>query len=492
MAASNPKMRVIIPCIVLLVVSLSIMFFYGNSVSDTHGDSSHSDIVSTSSRGVSEPYVLSMPPGNCNCSVLYTQNFANPLQAATPSLYCQCVDTSTTLGAPEVQVVEKEVIKEVVKEVECPVCETTQVAEKEVIKDEKQEECPPVPWYAKDRNWHYPATLPLCSMDVCFDYSRCDDAEELLIYTYYKPLAPPRYFSRINETKYHTDDPAKACLFLVPFDNYDPWTFQKIKKLPYWNGGMNHLVLTFSDKYGRLAPRGDDLGNASILATDLQETMRRSGFDISIPLPAHYRIHEYQSVNALDRKYLATFRGLRYIGFTDDGVFRSSKEFRGMHNGKDVIVATTCEHQTNSFHRKNHPELGADCEEDKALYALYNFIDLMNTTFALVPAGRQPASYRFTEVLSAGAIPVLIADNYVKPFDTLIPWHKCVIQFPTTEMHRIVKTLRAVKDEEKVTRQRNCLQIYEEFLKDDDTLLRSTIRSLKARFLGAFPNLTEL
>lgn len=114
------------------------------------------------------------------------------------------------------------------------------------------------------------------------------------------------------------------------------------------------------------------------------------------------------------------------------------------------------------------------------------------STFALVPAGIQPASYRFIEVLSAGAIPVLIADNYVKPFDTLIQWYKCLVQFPTTEMHRIVAALRAMTEEEIVQRQQNCVAIYNEYLKDDETLVRSSVRALKARFLGAIPSFSDV
>ena len=554
------RLRWVVPCVLLVVISISFTFFYWN-------------VVSLSSNNVSlVPYTLAIPPGNCNCNctVIHAPNAANPSES-TPSLYCQCLEKSgigsnVTLACPklepqivqkevikevekacpkvEPQIIEKEVIKEVekdcpkvepqiiekevIKEVEkdCPKVEPQiiekevikevekecpkvepEVVEKEVIKEcpkmepqviekevvkEVEKECPPVPSYVLNRTWHYPASFPLCSMDVCFNYSRCSDAEELLIYTYYNPIPPPRYFSNIKDTKYHTNDPSKACLFLVPFDAAEPGDHQDIRKLPYWNGGLNHLVLTFSDKYARVAPSGDALGYASIVASDLQETMYRPGFDISIPFPGNFHLRQFQSVSPLDRKYFATFRGLRYLGYTDDGIFRSAKEFRSMHNGHDVIVATTCEHPTNNYKRTEHPELGEGCDEDREVHAKYDFVDLMNSTFALVPAGRQPASYRFTEALSAGAIPVLIADNYVKPFDSIIPWYTCLLQFPTTEMHRIVKTLRSMPDEEKLKRQRNCLQIYENYLKDNETLLRSTIRSLKARFLGAFPNLSEI
>lgn len=109
----------------------------------------------------------------------------------------------------------------------------------------------------------------------------------------------------------------------------------------------------------------------------------------------------------------------RYIGHKE-GNFRSDPAFRSMHNGEDVIVAVTCNHKTNNKIRKHHPEQGEGCGEDEVTYKEYDFNDLMNSTFGLAPAGRSPSSYRMIEILSAGTIPVLIADNYVKPFDTMI------------------------------------------------------------------------
>ncbi|KAL2651616.1 hypothetical protein R1flu_019744 [Riccia fluitans] len=202
------------------------------------------------------------------------------------------------------------------------------------------------------------------------------------------------------------------------------------------------------------------------MGSDIHETIYRAGFDISIPLPPNYRMHELQHLPALGRKYFPTFRGLQYLG-TGEDVFRSYYSFRNMHNGKAIIVETSRKHPINDEEQQEEPELGIHCDEDQKIHDAIEFKDLMNTTFALVPSGIQPSMYRFIEALSACSIPVLIADNYVRPYDTIIQWQKCLIQFPTTEMHRIVA-------------------IYQEFLKDNDALLRLTIRSLKARFMGVF------
>ncbi|KAI5076779.1 hypothetical protein GOP47_0008844 [Adiantum capillus-veneris] len=344
------------------------------------------------------------------------------------------------------------------------------------------------PWYAQGRTWHYPVLFPRCSMDVCFNYSRCEGTDrELLIYSYDSPSPPVRYFTGIKDTQWHTDNASKACLFFVFLDLNKPHRPHP-RALPYWNNGLNHVLITFADMWKQRGPPQDTIGNASVMASDIHETTYRPGFDISIPLPGKLHMRELQDVKPNARKYLMTFRGLRYLGRAhEEGVLRSAEAFRAMHNGEDVVVVTSCRHGTNNLVRREAPELGVKCEEDEAKYWNYTYKDLMNTTFGLVPAGRQASSYRMIEVLSAGVVPVLVADNYVKPFDTLIQWHRCLLQFPSSEMHRIVPTLRAMDALQLLFRQRYCIHIYDAFLKDDRTLLRTTIASLTARFLGSLP-----
>ena len=456
--------RTFLPCLISVIVVVVVTSFSSFNILDEQCN----DVVMWN---LADPNPLVIPSGNCNCTVSYTPG-ASRNQLPAPSLSCDCKEPDAT-GCPpsEVQIVEKEVVKEIVKEV-------------------VKQGCDPVPWYAH-KTWHYPARFPLCSMDVCFNYSSCENSDELLIYTYDLPAPPRRFFSRINESKYWTDDPDKACIFLVFLDNDNPWPPHP-SSLPYWNGGLNHILVIFADMWKQRGPPQHTIGNASVMASDIHETTYRAGFDISIPLPGNIHMRELQTQKATQRKYLATFRGLRYLGHDGEGVFRSWNSFRTMHNGIDVIVATSCKHPINDEKRNEEPELGVHCDDDDIIHKSHDFFDLMNSTFALVPAGIQPASYRFIEVLSAGSIPVLIADNYVKPFDTLIQWYKCMLQFPTTEMHRIVDTLKAMKQEEILKRQENCIAVYHEFLQDDETLIRSTVRALKSRFLGAIPNFSEI
>ncbi len=336
--------------------------------------------------------------------------------------------------------------------------------------------------------WHHrSAKFPLCSMGTCFNFSRCNK-EQLLVYSYNDPapLDPPTYFRGFPDSQWQTSDPEKACIFFVYSDtesNKNGWWWQKLhlQTLPFWNNGMNHVIITFADRWSETNPPAESIGMASIMSTELHHTAYRRGFDISIPLPRLQQQSppELASVKPFQRKYFATFKGTRYL--SREGAFRSSEAFRGMHNGKDVIVATTCLHETNDKLVRWQPWKATGCEEDQRVYDSYDFVDLLNSTFAFVPAGRSPASYRFLEVLSAGAIPVLIADDYVRPFESLIQWERCLLQFSTHDLHRILPTLRSLPKEDVVDRQCYCQQVFASFLQDDSTLVRSVILALQQR-----------
>lgn len=71
--------------------------------------------------------------------------------------------------------------------------------------------------------------------------------------------------------------------------------------------------------------------------------------------------------------------------------------------------------------------------------------DLMNTTFGLVPAGRSPSTYRLAEVMSAGAIPVIVAKDYVPPFPERVDWKAFSFTFPPEDVSAMMlDTLQAV------------------------------------------------
>ena len=62
---------------------------------------------------------------------------------------------------------------------------------------------------------------------------------------------------------------------------------------------------------------------------------------------------------------------------------------------------------------------------------------LANSTCVIVPHGDARWNIRFTEVLAAGAIPVIIADGTTLPYSQLIDWSKALIRITEEEVRRM-------------------------------------------------------
>lgn len=91
------------------------------------------------------------------------------------------------------------------------------------------------------------------------------------------------------------------------------------------------------------------------------------------------------------------------------------------------------------------PQFTVYCEDLKETYGDHDYASLMNTTFGLVPAGRSPATYRLAEVMGAGAIPVIVARDFVPPFREQIDWASFSFAFAPDQVGPgMVEMLRAV------------------------------------------------
>ena len=107
-----------------------------------------------------------------------------------------------------------------------------------------------------------------------------------------------------------------------------------------------------------------------------------------------------------------------------------------------VIVSMHC---LESHGEHLLPEYVDYCQQLKDTYGDYDYDGLMNTTFGLIPAGRQPATYRLAEVMSAGAIPVFVTRDAVLPFREQIDWPSFSFSFsPDRVKPDLLRTLKSV------------------------------------------------
>ena len=129
---------------------------------------------------------------------------------------------------------------------------------------------------------------------------------------------------------------------------------------------------------------------------------------------------KFEGVSATSRRFFVTFKGKFYMergSYIQDCHFCSFKKLN-LHR----LSLTQCH-----IHPKDKKKKLPTFAKEKQQLQLQQ---LMNTTFALVPEGSQPASYRRAEAVSAGCIPVFNAsDGYVRSFEHDIDWNSISISF---------------------------------------------------------------
>ena len=144
------------------------------------------------------------------------------------------------------------------------------------------------------------------------------------------------------------------------------------------------------------------------------------------------------------RPYFLSFVGSPRTTKTRESLFR-------LHNlEQGIILLTTLQFQEEF--RLHHPNI-----TDRKV--------MQGSIFAATPRGDQLFSYRFTEALSAGAIPVVHADGWVLPFARqLIDWKECAVIIPESQVHETIDILKRIDPATRCRMRRRCYDIYTKYM----------------------------
>lgn len=254
-------------------------------------------------------------------------------------------------------------------------------------------------------------------------------------------------------------DPDRACAVVVPRSlRKDEWRAPSwVAKLPGWRGGRNHVFIDQSDHGTTWAERRAHLGCAALAQSHMELTNYVHELDISLPLEgsrlgvgALDGLHAALAATpAASRPYWLTFRGTTYPKPGEAGSGRTSLlDLARLSTARRPVVVVE---QCFRIHGIP-PEQRAFCESlDRSKESAPPYLALFNSTFALVPGGRQPASFRLNEVMAAACIPVFVSGDertsspYVRPFDTKVDWGAISLHFPFGERAEVIlATLEAI------------------------------------------------
>ncbi|CAM9308820.1 unnamed protein product [Pylaiella littoralis] len=248
---------------------------------------------------------------------------------------------------------------------------------------------------------------------------------------------------------------------------------------PLWHGGKNHVMVDLTDR-----TRDKKKAVAESSAMDASSNMRscyyRSGYDFAVPLRHKRGFSNITDVAPWHRKYFLTVNGNLYLSGAG---FDERFSVVQLHSEPDgVVTALKCfgVHEEHLL-----PENEEFCNALNETASRHDYGELMNTTFGLVPAGRQPATYRLAEVMSAGAIPVFVARDMVRPFPERVDWPSLSFSFSPEEVGpSMMAVLRSVEPAELLEMQRKSVESFYDIFGEEpgyDRIARVVIDELVRR-----------
>jgi hypothetical protein len=138
-----------------------------------------------------------------------------------------------------------------------------------------------------------------------------------------------------------------------------------------------------------------------------------------------------------------------------------------LHDGRDFVIKLV---EPAAYAGRIDKEVGATDSDYEAL--------LDRSVFAFVPRGDALFSYRLLETMARGAIPVILSDGWVLPFDRLVNWTSCSLSFHHEAVHRIPETLRAFTADEIVRLQTNLRDTYARFFANLDCIVAALFQEV--------------
>ena len=263
----------------------------------------------------------------------------------------------------------------------------------------------------------------------------------------------------------HVLDYRRACVVIVVMDRRWDDAHKKVvfgpadaARHPWWNLISNRVVIDLSDHGVTARERKAYLGCSMLAQSHADVHNHVHDFDVALPLLADGRGELLQRLEATvantraeNRKYWLTLRSTTYFD-SEEGAGRTRLLELNNYDSPDrrVIVRLRCFENHGQHTEPRHQPLCAKLRVSFEAAPAYE--DLLNTTFALVPSGRQTGSYRLSEIMAAGAIPVFVSGDassgsaMVRPLDDVIDWAHISFSFSWYATKSIVPILARQTD----------------------------------------------
>lgn len=326
-----------------------------------------------------------------------------------------------------------------------------------------------------------------CWFDTCFDLSRCEFNKLSLIKVY---VYPPNTFifdnhdhtqiefntslpydiimSAIKNSRYSTDKPSEACLFisnldsLIDSDQNSLLLSLALTHLPFWDSGRNHLMFSFLPSSPASKP-SISYQEAMIAAPGLVNFEYRIGFDVSIPLynfPARLDQFPENPQNIARETHLLILMAPEF-----DTALESTIEIINSKMGNRIKVVEFCQNELR-------------CIEDNVIQ--YPEI-LLTSKYCLILPGYRYITPDWLDVLMSGCVLVYVNAGYMLPFEEVLDWNLAAISVRPAFLERLHEILDSLSSEEWKSKQLQSLKLWRHYFSSLEDITITTLDIINDR-----------
>lgn len=347
-----------------------------------------------------------------------------------------------------------------------------------------------------------------CTFWDCFNIYRCGqkDPDKISIYVYplkiYTDTGGKQAYTLTQEyyeilktiidSRYYTPNANDACIFVPSIDTLNQNLFDTIlvskalATLNYWENGENHLLFNMlPGQYPEFNTVFDvNTDKALIAGAGFDSWTYRSGFDISLPIWSPTLKNLNIQVNEKSKKYLLIATQLNLHPHH----IRLLREMAFDNN--DVLVLQSC--QSTSKNNK-FDEIGDVLMKDTRC----NFINgrehsypqiLEQGKFCLIGRSLRLSQPEFLEILAFKCIPVIMADNYILPFEDVIDWNLASIRIREADLHSLITVLKGISKEKIFELKKQVAWLYTKYFSSIKKITLTLLNILNDR---VFPHLAK-
>ncbi|KAL5286105.1 EXT2 family protein [Megaselia abdita] len=279
-----------------------------------------------------------------------------------------------------------------------------------------------------------------CSYWDCFNVYKCG-GQKLSVYVYplkdyYDSEGKPIFtltkeyyeiLEAIVDSPYYTPNPNNACIFVPSIDTLSQELInskgvgQAFASLNFWENGENHLIFNLlsgqSPEFNRVLEVNTD--KALIAGGGFDSWTYREGFDISLPIWSPL-VPEITPSPQKD-KYLLISSQMNLLS-----------KHRNLPKSNNILVLKSCDDEHYDVKR---------CVSGTK----YSYPSIMSQgTFCLIARSDRLGQPDFIEALAHNCIPVVMANNYVLPFEDVIDWNLALIRIHENNFNSLQKILESV------------------------------------------------